>query len=202
MTEQRNTINRIVAVRHTKWNKTTKTFCLICPWCKQPIRGKPHYHEWLVKRNAVPLDKQYLIFHEYNVVPLHPVCHEAHGQTKPMAKAMLFVMAALYGACTIATWYQQLRSEYLHYLPGGRLSQYPEEHQEIVRLADLGMRLNDTKYDNWQTTDGDFRVAAGLAHQGKAKSVRRTKMNGVSLEQMGGYIDEGRYLDFLLGIIG
>ena len=193
----RDATNQAVTVRHTRWNRRSKTFCLICPWCKQPINGRPHYHEWLVKRNTTPLKRQHLIFHEYNIVPLHPVCHETHGQTRPMARSMLFTTAALYGAHTIAIWYQQLRDKHLHYLPGGQLGEYPVEHQEIKRLAELGMRLDNTRYDNWQTVDGDFRVMAGLAHQ-----ARRTKMNGVSLEQMSKYIDTGRYLDYLLGIIG
>ena len=63
---------------------------VLCPWCSKPIKGDYALHEYLVKRSAVPKEKQHLIMVPENCIPWHnQSCHIPHGHSKKAAQVSL-----------------------------------------------------------------------------------------------------------------
>jgi hypothetical protein len=69
-------------------------------------------HDYLVKRSAVPKDKQDLVMVPENVVPVHHHCHMEAGQGKEMTKRCLYTAAMALGANDVGHWYVELWEEH------------------------------------------------------------------------------------------
>lgn len=74
-------------------------------------------HEFLVKRNAVPEDKQDLIFVPENCVLIHRECHENSHEVD--RKCLDYVLRFI-SAAKIADWYWQLTKQFSG-LPKGNI---------------------------------------------------------------------------------
>jgi hypothetical protein len=93
-----------------------------CAICGKPVsRNCFELHEVLVKRGAVPKDRQHLIFVKENQVPLHPACHMEKGQTREGDKLCLLALCDRFGAGAIGGWYVSLWKDHGLSVPRGSL---------------------------------------------------------------------------------
>jgi hypothetical protein len=83
-------------------------------------------HEYLVKRSAVPLDKQHLITVPENVVPVHHACHMRWGQTVVFAVRCLEHAISRLGAERTGRWYVSLWETHGLSVPRGLVELVPD----------------------------------------------------------------------------
>lgn len=99
-----------------------------CPICNETLgQTAIDIHEYIVKRNAVPKDKQDLIFVPQNCVLIHRECHE---NSKEVDKKCLDFVLEKISAAEIAQWYWRL-SDKIQGLPKGNVSLYQQENWEL-----------------------------------------------------------------------
>ena len=81
-----------------------------CVYCDVAIwyPGAAVMHEWLVKRNSVPVKMQIRIMHKYNCVLAHFSCHEQYGQTREFKLRCARAQYRRYGRDTIVAWVESL----------------------------------------------------------------------------------------------
>ena len=83
---------------------------IICPWCGGAIK-RPNdcvMHEWLIRRSALPVKRQYLIMHEYNCILAHHQCHADHETRREFKLRCAKAQFARYGRGTIVAWVASL----------------------------------------------------------------------------------------------
>lgn len=82
----------------------------VCAYCGKPIWSDCCVmHEWLIKRNRLPVKLQHKIMHEYNCVLAHNDCHAEHGQTTVFKMRCARAQYKRYGRDKIMAWVKSLR---------------------------------------------------------------------------------------------
>lgn len=81
-----------------------------CVFCGELIRDRDQtaMHEWLIKRNFLPVKLQHLIMHKYNCVLAHNDCHDKHGQTTVFKMRCARAQYKRYGRDKIVAWVARL----------------------------------------------------------------------------------------------
>ena len=118
----RSVVRQRVFAYYNRWDAALGRVAVRCPWCGLEIVSGFHTHEGLVKRSAVPTDKQHLIFVPENVVPAHPRCHADHGQTVAMTARCLDYYASRGDIAATGRWYVSLWREHGLSVPRGDLT--------------------------------------------------------------------------------
>jgi hypothetical protein len=171
-----------------------------CAWCREQY-VEFHQHEALVKRSAVPLDKQYLIFKVENTVPLHPECHIRYGQTKEMTRRCLALIGSTIGYPRVGRWYTALWQEHGLSVPKGLL--VPPgmvKAHDIIRYCNISL-----PEEGWHVLDkGDYRVWVATRWQGRrpkwSSGVILSEWNGVSQDNVMDAIETGYWKEYLEGV--
>jgi hypothetical protein len=111
---------------YREWDPSIGRTVLRCAWCGEELSSGFDAHEYVVKRSAVPVDKQHLITVPENVVPVHHACHMRSGQTAAFtARCFEYAMSRL-GAEPIGRWYVSLWQTHLLSVPRGDLELLPD----------------------------------------------------------------------------
>lgn len=77
----------------------------LCVVCGRPVGLGFDLHHWLVRRGHLPKRKQSCIHHRFNVVIVHPECHqEADGRKDEIREQQI----ARYGEDVIQGWLDSL----------------------------------------------------------------------------------------------
>jgi len=162
----------------------------------------------MVKRSAVPKDKQHLIMVPVNMIPLHNQdCHIPHGQTKAMAQACLrHLVPRIFSARQVGEWYISLWQEHGLSVPTGWL--VPPKAlpmQMALRRFKLGAETLNIPHDEIDWTipgSSDARALVVFKWQGyKNKPKPPEKWGDYSLGRLLEAIDTGYWLDYLYGLI-
>jgi len=172
-----------------------------CAWCGEPIDADLALHEWLVKRSAVPRDKQHLIMVPENIAPLHNrKCHIPHGQTREMALRCLYQAARSVGADRVGAWYVALWQEHGLSVPRGLL--LPQKRVPVSLALQYYRKgaalLGITSDPGWDT---DTAVGAAIARW-HGKSVESHSSDSIPLERRVAAISTGYWVTYLEGVIG
>ena len=178
-----------------------------CPWCKQVIVDEYDLHEYLVKRSAVPRDKQNLIMVSENCVPWHHACHMEYGQTKGAACKSLWAAARAISPHAIGKWYVSLWKEHDLEIPKGML--FPPElvsPSSGLHFFNKGCDFLHIPRDgaNWTISPGgDIRGLAILEWQGRKLPVRKppVKWGNYNFSALVDAVDAGYWLDYLEGVL-
>ncbi|MCP4537722.1 MAG: hypothetical protein GY832_11290 [Chloroflexi bacterium] len=106
---------------YRRWCAKENASVVRCPWCGDLITDQTgfHVHEWLVKRSGLNTKYHDLIMVTENCVPMHPECHERHGQRVDAARRILEYVARTLGADKIGRWYVKLWREHGLSVPRG-----------------------------------------------------------------------------------
>lgn len=91
-----------------------------CSWCGEII-VHPRFsamHEWLIKRNQLPVKYQVKIMHKYNCVLAHNDCHDKHGQTVEFKMRCAVAQYTRYGRDKIVIWVASLELRQTIEIPG------------------------------------------------------------------------------------
>lgn len=104
------------------WAKLSRNFSSYgpsCIWCSLVIKEPDDavMHEWLIKRNALPVKLQYLIMHEYNCVLAHNDCHHKYGQTTLFKMRSARAQYKRYGRDKIVAWVESLSLRQTVWIP-------------------------------------------------------------------------------------
>ena len=184
---------------------------VLCPWCQEAISEGFDLHELLVKRSAVPVEKQDLIMVPENQVPVHPGCHLFHGQKKDFKLRGLWHAARTIGAANIGSWYSKLWLDHGLSVPHGIL--VPPEKLPLhraPRLFDLACKLINFYPPEWETPTGDDVRVLALAHwTGRWKPFARKYQwqgaiagAGIWVGKLDDMVVQGYWMDYLLGVVG
>jgi hypothetical protein len=197
---------------HTRYDEEKRASGVRCAWCGE-ITHTADLHEALVKRSRVPKNKQHLIFVKENVVP---VCHDEHlehGQTKEMTKRALDILCKRVGARYVGQWYISLWEEHGLSVPKGLLM--PRKMvtgPTMLMFASKGAELDGAvlPYDGWMVKSNtrkpvDWRVWVGtkrfMNYNPKwARGRIPSEKNGIAIDTMVRFIEDGYYYDYLAGI--
>jgi hypothetical protein len=202
MATDRTELKRIVLREHNTWDTTLRRAVVYCPWCGEEITDGFDLHEFLVKRSAVPRDKQDLIMVLENVAPVHHQCHMRHGQTKEMTLKCYNAVAHILSPGAIGEWYVSLWRDHELSLPRGIL--YPPATQPIataMRLINIGLRFRgvDTP-GSWMTEDG-IDVRGPVIQRWKTGRGRTPNGLEIRAETVASALNEGYWLDYLAPMI-
>lgn len=219
--EERRKLRMATYRRYSKWDG--KKFWYPCPWCGEPVeKDSFDLHEAIVKRSAVPKDRQHLIFVPENVICLHhSPCHMEHGNTKEMKRRCLPVMIRAIGAPRIGEWYVSLWKEHGLSVPRGILLGKREiPVYRCLELMRTGARLSDILDDvahaiamlsdgDWEIKakgkSWDFRALASLSWMGSRRRGWRKppeEYAGVPLGILKDCLDTGYWSTYLAGVSG
>jgi len=91
----------------------------ICPWCGLTI-DRPEdcvMHEWLIRRAALPVKRQLLIMHPYNVVLCHVWCHAQHETTEKFKRQCAKAQYRAHGRDKIVAWASGLNLKFAVWIP-------------------------------------------------------------------------------------
>lgn len=190
---------------HQQYIPAIKKSGLICPGCGQYIMGGWDPHEWLVRRSAVSVPKQYLIFVPENVIPVH---HECHNNSKELTrKCLAHLVPVIFSAIKIGQWYERLWRFNGLSVPKGKL--IPPKDLPLsmrLRMFNEGCETLGVQPDGWETEDGiDVRGAAIARWAGKTR--RSTPKvpytwQGISSARLYEAMATGYWMDYLKGVIG
>lgn len=101
-----------------------------CPVCGRPVNyHKAEVHEWLVKRNAVPVEMQDLIFVPENCVLIHCECHDNSREVTAACKEFVTRRVSPY---KIRLWYKNLIYGHGLSLPRGISTDDPSEWLDSI----------------------------------------------------------------------
>ena len=156
MATGRTELKRVVLREHSTWDTKLRRAVVRCPWCGEEIDGGFDLHEYMVKRSAVPKDRQDLIMVLENVAPVHHQCHMQHGQTKEMTLKCYNAVAHILSPGRIGEWYVSLWRDHGLSLPQGIL--YPPPAHSLasaMRMINMGLHFRDIGAPmSWMTEDG------------------------------------------------
>jgi len=199
---------------------------VICPWCGEQIANhmEGDLHEALVKRSAVPKDRQELIFVKHNCVLLHHGCHMAHGVEQEMTRRCLRYLAMTVGARYIGRWYYALWNEHgLAVNKGLLIPPKAIKVYEGVRLMEAGVIANrlslpEMEDSDWVINPGtrhsrDFRALCVMrwrttdlvtGKKGSLKKAYRPPVMhaGVSSDDLIEAVEAGYWLDYIARTMG
>ena len=120
MSDERQELRLAIWQAYREWDTEQAALVVRCMWCGKLITGMDfHAHEWLVKRSAVNPEQQDLIFVPENVIPVHPGCHDEHGQKREATRRALEHAARLIRADRIGQWYVSLWQKHGLSVPKG-----------------------------------------------------------------------------------
>jgi hypothetical protein len=169
---------------------------VLCPWCNEPIQGDYALHEYLVKRSAVPKDKQHLIMVPENCIPWHnQSCHIPHGQSKKAARVSLRAAAKRLTARAIGEWYVSLWQEHGLSVPRGWLMDPKKVPTTLaVRFYYVGAEL----YGFADQVDGSLPIVgdAIAAWRGR-RAPAPDEYAGIPFERLVEAVGEGYWLEYL-----
>jgi len=171
-------------------------YVLTCPGCGKRIGTEAELHEWLVKRNRVPPDKQALIMDKHNCILVCRNCHDRLGQTKDFARVCLWQAATKLSASSIGNWRFDLQ-EKLPSLPDGLLM--PRQVPTATALAwlKLGATIREVALPKcWE-----YNAAVGEAITAqKGRKGDPLPLGQISHQDLVSLLEEGRWMDYLLGL--
>ncbi len=213
------------SVYRTHGNFESGVFVVRCSWCGESIASHSpalfgrhwHLHEAIVKRSAVPKDRQDLIFVRQNMVPLHEDCHLNYGQTRECAKRCLEALVGCQSVVSIGKWYVGLWEKHGLSIPRGLL--IPKRDLSVLKavaLMQLGAPLVGITL-GWNSPDWvispktqyarDFRAlvakwwSTGVRPRKKLKRPPK-KHAGVTAEALHSAADSGYWLSYICGVLG
>ena len=90
-----------------------------CVFCGLTIRHPDNavLHEWLIKRNFLPVKLQYKIMVAENCTLAHNDCHDKHGQTVAFKLRCAKAQYARYGRDKIVAWVESLSLKQTVWIP-------------------------------------------------------------------------------------
>jgi hypothetical protein len=200
---------------YQRWAPKHNKSLVMCPWCEHPITDRTgfHAHEWLVKRSGLNAKHHDLIFVPENVVPIHPECHERHGQTVDAKRVILEYAARILNADRIGRWYVGLWREEGLSVPRG-LYQEPYEIPLYLgrEMFMEGLRLlhNGPHPELWTLPEGlDVRDCAFSAIVTQKKSPTHRELAAALPDSFEGirkpvlirYAKQGFWLTYLRGVV-
>ena len=170
-----------------------------CPWCNRKLTGGNHLHEWLIKRNAVPVQRQSLIMTPENCILVCGDCHDQFGQTKKFKMRCLAQAVRYLGATRIGTWYYDLSHSELRSLPQGDIFTRGATTSTTTIIRSLGLLVDTLSIampEHWQ---GHAAIGqAILAWRGKTHD--NISLGDLNLSQLVKLIEEARWLSYLQGV--
>ena len=203
--ELRMYVYQLHSVYQPVWRKKAP----LCPWCEHPLDREFDLHEFLVKRSAVPKDKQHLIMVPSNTAPVHHECHMRYGQTKEMAFKCLHRTCTVLNPRTLGQWYVGLWQDHGLSIPRGNLIERSDCTFDMAKqfISQELAHLSQAEPDSWETATGEdaryliYRLwAAGSLRDGQF----RGEIAGVGLLWVTviGALVQGYWRHYLEGIVG
>ena len=189
---------------HSQYLPAVKKLGLVCPGCGKYIMGDWDPHEWLVKRSAVPKDRQHLIFVPENVIPVH---HHCHNNSKELTRKCLAALVPnVFPAAQIGKWYKSLWDRNGLSVPRGAL--IPPKDLPVsmrLRMFSRGLKILQINTAGWQTHDGnDIRGIIGARWAGKTRNIPKPpkEWQGILVARLYEAMDIGYWIDYLEGVVG
>ncbi|MCP4542867.1 MAG: hypothetical protein GY832_37580 [Chloroflexi bacterium] len=202
---------------YRRWSTEHNDSMVMCPWCEKPITHGTgfHAHEWLVKRSGLNTKYHDLIMVPENVVPLHPECHERHGQTIQAKRVILEHVARSLSADRIGRWYVKLWQEHGLSVPRGL---YREPHEiplyvgRTMFTEGLNLLYEGPHPESWthpSDEDLDVRDCAFSAMVTRKRSSTHKELAAVLPKSFAGltqpmlinYAKQGFWLSYTRGVI-
>ena len=203
MATSRTELKRVVLREHSTWDTKLRRAVVRCPWCGEEIKGGFDLHEYLVKRSAIPKDKQDLIMVLENVAPVHHRCHMRHGQTREMTARCYDAVAHTVSPSRIGEWYVSLWRDHGLSLPRGVL--YPPSAHSLasaVRMIDVGLRFRGIDRPGCWMTEGGIDVRGPVIQRWKTGKGRTPDGIEIGAETVANALNEGYWLTYLDPIVG
>ena len=200
MTRRQELRQRIYTLYST-YDEQARKMVTRCPWCQEPIEEGFDLHEYLVKRSAVPLDKQDLIMVPENLVPVHHDCHMKAGQSVEMTRACLYAACRICGASDVGRWYASLWQEHGLSVRKGLL--VPVKRTSIgsaLNYFGLGCDLWGFKIEPQADTDEVIGMAITRWRGHDVDSP--DKYQGIPFAALVRALVDGYWLSYLLGVAG
>ena len=170
-----------------------------CPWCEKPVGSGAELHEWLVKRNQVPRNRQDLIMVKQNCILAHRACHQDHGQNVEFKIRSLDTACRALKAITIGPWYRDLTLALPGLKKGWLLPTKALPGHQIIRhlKAALDLHIPDHE-DIIPHIDSDGMAEAIRAFKGRR--ARGEGIPGMNHDALVHAMIEGYWYDYLKGV--
>jgi hypothetical protein len=217
MSDDRQELRLKVYQAYRRWSTKHNEALVMCPWCEKPITDATgfHVHEWLVKRSGLNARYHDLIMVPENCVPMHPECHEQHGQRVDATRRILEYAARILDADRIGRWYVSLWQE--HELSVNR-GLYREPHEiplylgremfmEGLRLLHEGPHPESWTHPNGKVDVRDCAFSAIVTRKKMSVHVELAKLlpesfGGIRKPMLIEYAKQGTWLHYLKGVSG
>jgi hypothetical protein len=197
----RQTLRRRAFNVYATYDQGARRMVTRCPWCREPIEDGFDLHEYLVKRSAVPKDKQDLVMVPQNVVPVHHHCHMEAGQGKEMTRRCLYAAAMALGANDVGHWYVQLWEEHgLSVRKGFLVPPKSVALSTAIRYFKAGCALQGIQLE--QQPENDKVIGMAIQRWRGHLVANPKRYQDVPFAALVRAVDDGYWFSYLKGVAG
>ena len=176
----------------------------LCPWCGGWVLAADFQAHEAIVGTSKRHDE--LIFVVENIVPIHPLCHIAYGNTLTMKRLCLKRLLLNVGSAKVGTWYTSLWQQHGLSVPRGLLV----PRSDVPLAGALHMMGWGAKLRGRDVPD-DAAGVRGLVHlswAGKKLNRKVVQLQKVAAEtgapvlEMRDWLEDGYWLEYFSGVIG